>query len=106
MSKKRFWTDRSVVFIVTAEPDFLPQSPWNIPKGFGEAIAHAANVPLEDGRAAVRTFNKAALARRAENAAGWDRRWAIVVASPRDKGFDRLISVRSANTKAKAIGAV
>ena len=99
---KRMWTDRSAVYVVRSEEDFVPQSPWNFPKAFTGGTLQSANLPLEDARAMVRGLNKANMQRRDENPAAWDHAWAIVVACPRNKFPDGLIRVVSANLAPKA----
>jgi hypothetical protein len=102
---KRMWTDRSVVYVVTAGDDFVPRSAWDFPETFTGAKLQTRNVPLEDARAMVRGFNKTAIERRDTNTAAWDHAWAIAVACPRAKGLDRLVRVRSANLAPRTKGA-
>jgi hypothetical protein len=91
------WTDRSAVYVVRANADFLPQSPWNFPETFSDAELRVKNLPLEDARAMVRTMNKTAIEAWQIDHEAWNRQWAIVVACPRAKGIDRRIRVVSAN---------
>ena len=100
----RLWTDRSGVYIVRAENGFLPSSPWNFPREFTEGKMHTINIPLEDARALVRCLNKGFMADRAHNPEVWDHLWAIVLACPRSKGWDKHIRVVSCSqTKGGAI---
>ena len=92
---KRMWTDRSAVFVVRADDGFTPNSPWNFPQTFTEGRLHTTNLPLEDARATVRSLNKAFLEARCANPDAWDHAWALVVACPRSKGWDRRIRVVS-----------
>ena len=101
---KRMWIDRSGVYLVRAEEGFIPNSPWDFPKTFTDGRLHTVNVPLEDARAMVRGLNKGFMAARCANPGAWDHAWAIVVACPRSKGWDKRIRVVSCwQTKGGAV---
>ena len=98
----RFWTDRSVVYLVKADEDFLPQSPWSFPETFSAAKIYVKNVSLEDARAMVRCFNKTAIDLRCVDPKTWNRNWMIAGACPRAKGIDKCIRVVSKNMARRA----
>ncbi len=85
----RSWKERTAVYIVRACEGFTPTSDCQWPQAFTEGRLYVRNVTLEDGRAMVRAFNKAAIVKRAADVASWDHQWAMAGCCVRSKGRDR-----------------
>jgi len=86
---RRSWKERTAVYIVRTGEGFKPTTDCQWPETFTEGHVYVKNITLEDARATVRAFNKAAIERRSADVAAWDRQWAIAACCVRSKGRDR-----------------
>jgi integrase len=85
---RRLWKERSCVYIVTVDDDFVPTSAWTWPGTAGPCVIHAENLTLKKARSIVRAFNEASLRNRSAGVAKWDRQWAIAACCTYKKGHD------------------
>jgi len=93
----RSWKERTVVYFVTANEGFVPDSPWSVPSEFSGGTLHLRSLTLTDARACVRALNASAMRERSKNPDAWNRRWAVATCCCRNKGMDANENARESN---------